>query len=118
MPHSPDWRYYGAKGITVDPRWDIFEVFLADMGERPEGTTLDRVDPTRGYTSANCRWATPTQQLRNRACVRLDIETAREIRARYAAGGVTMAALGADFGIGRGYVSRIVANRIWREEAI
>lgn len=61
--------HYKAKGITVCDRWQVFEYFLADMGERPEGTTLDRIDNTRGYEPGNCRWASWKVQGSNRACV-------------------------------------------------
>lgn len=57
-------------GITMDPAWNDFAVFLADMGERPEGKTIDRINGTKGYSKANCRWATPVQQTRNRRIAR------------------------------------------------
>jgi hypothetical protein len=117
-PTSPDWWEYGGAGICLDPRWLRFENFLADMGHRPPGTTLDRIDSCGNYTPGNCRWATATQQLRNRSCVRLSLEIARDIRARYAQGGVTMAALGSEYGVGSGYVSRIIGHDIWREGAV
>lgn len=60
------YKYYGAKGITYDPSWASFEVFLADMGERPDGHTLDRIDSNANYNKENCRWATPKMQARNR----------------------------------------------------
>lgn len=59
------WKYYGAKGITVCTRWMVFSNFLADMGERPKGLTLERKDSTKGYTPDNCEWADKTTQARN-----------------------------------------------------
>ena len=61
---------YGARGVTVCERWLKFEHFLADMGERPEGTTLDRYPKATGnYEPGNCRWATIEQQNRNKGNV-------------------------------------------------
>lgn len=58
--------YYLAKGITVCESWMDFANFLADMGERPAGCTLDRIDATKGYGPDNCRWATKSEQMRNK----------------------------------------------------
>lgn len=63
--NSKDWKNYGGRGITVCRRWRRFENFLADMGERPPGTTLDRKNNSRGYTPGNCQWATRKEQNRN-----------------------------------------------------
>jgi hypothetical protein len=65
-PKSNTYRYYGAKGIRVCDRWQSFANFLADMGERPEGMTLDRVNIDGDYEPGNCRWATPLEQTHNR----------------------------------------------------
>jgi len=65
-PKHKDFRYYGALGIDVCERWNSFENFKADMWPRPDGMTLDRKDPTKGYEPENCRWATALEQRHNR----------------------------------------------------
>lgn len=65
-PKCDRWKYYGGRGIQVCRRWLKFENFLGDMGARPVGKTLDRIDVNGDYTSSNCRWATAAEQRANR----------------------------------------------------
>lgn len=65
-PTYDSYPYYGGRGITVCERWKEFENFLEDMGERPEGMTLDRIDSDGNYEKSNCRWATREEQVDNR----------------------------------------------------
>lgn len=66
-PNHRSYKDYGGRGIKVHEPWlHSFEQFLADMGVRPEGKSLDREETNGDYTPKNCRWATSTQQLRNR----------------------------------------------------
>jgi hypothetical protein len=65
-PNGWGYEEYGAKGVTVCERWHDFRNFLYDMGERPPGKTIDRIDGTKGYEPGNCRWATRAQQNANR----------------------------------------------------
>jgi hypothetical protein len=65
-PNDAGYHNYGGRGITVCERWSKFENFLADMGERPEGQTLDRYPNNNGnYEPANCRWASHAEQQLN-----------------------------------------------------
>jgi hypothetical protein len=66
-PNHPSFRNYGGKGIGVCAEWLKFENFLRDMGERPEGKTLDRKDGSKGYNKSNCRWQTMLEQGNNRS---------------------------------------------------
>lgn len=63
--HKIMYSKYGAKGIRVCNEWHDFTNFLRDMGERPDGTSIDRINNSLGYFKENCRWATRRQQSLN-----------------------------------------------------
>ena len=70
-PKTKAWIRYGGQGITVCTEWLDFTNFYRDMGDCPEGMSIDRIDNTKGYLPGNCRWATRTEQSRNQSSNRL-----------------------------------------------
>jgi len=68
-PNGYDWKLYGGRGITVCDRWrHSFENFLADMGERPVGYSIERIDVNGNYEPDNCKWIPLGDQVKNRRC--------------------------------------------------
>lgn len=69
-PRNKDYARYGGRGIGVDPAWGAYPQFLRDMGDRPPGRSLDRIDNDGPYSASNCRWATKETQMNNTAVAR------------------------------------------------
>ena len=61
-----NYHQYGGRGITIDASWESFNKFYTDMGDRPEGKTLDRIDTNGNYEKGNCKWSTLREQALNR----------------------------------------------------
>jgi len=65
-PNNHKYSIYGGRGITMCKEWKEFTNFLKDMGKRPTGTTLDRINVDGNYGPENCKWSTPKEQANNR----------------------------------------------------
>jgi hypothetical protein len=109
-PDNPAYPNYGGRGISVCERWLSFDNFLADMGERPPGLSIDRIDNNGNYEHGNCRWATPHEQLVNSRNFKLFPEVIAEIK-RLRATGMAMAAIGKQLDLNPKTVSRALSGK-------
>jgi hypothetical protein len=113
-PRRHNAENYSGRGIQVCERWESFENFLADMGERPDGRTLERDDTNKGYEPGNCSWATPIKQARNRRNAKLTFETAKAVAGRMLRGEAA-AKVAAEFGISESLPREILKGRTWKD---
>lgn len=114
-PKHHTYATYGGRGITLCERWHSFENFLADMGECPDGHSIDRVDSDGNYSPENCRWVTRKVQNRNRpGFVKLTREIVEDIHRRCNAG-ETVAAVARSLGLSDNIVRMARDGRSWAD---
>lgn len=107
-PSHVSYSRYGGRGVTVCDRWiDSFENFLKDMGERPPGLTLDRIDPNGNYEPSNCRWATYYEQSVNRRNSRFISFQGKTL---------TLSQWASELGMSQGCLSQRINKRKWSVE--
>lgn len=115
-PADPYFAHYGGRGIEVCARWlESFENFLADMGPRPEGHTLDRREVDGNYEPGNCKWSTTLEQNRNMTTTKLSVAAAAQIR-EMAAQGVAGSEIAKHFGVVQQTVSKVITGATWATE--
>lgn len=117
-PEMDGFRCYGAKGVMVCDRWaapggEGFRAFLEDMGERPVGKTLDRIDNGLGYEPTNCRWSTLQGQALNKSSTKMDSVSVAQLRYLHQRFGIDEELLARTYGIGTSNVKSILRRRTW-----
>lgn len=119
-PKDAAYRHYGGRGITVCDRWHNIEIFIQDMGEWPDGLTLERTDVNLGYGPENCCWASYTTQSRNRRYTKLTKEAADLMRketrrSRNGRGcGMTREDIAEKYGVSLATVKKVLSGAYWK----
>ena len=117
-PNRPDYLNYGGRGITYQHSWKEFKNFLADMGEKPNSLSLDRIDNFGDYTKENCRWATRKEQNRNTRCTALTEAVVCIIKAAQKATSLSNHALSIELSIKlnlkRSTIAGVLNGRTWK----
>jgi len=103
------YRNYGGRGITICERWLNFKNFLADMGEKPEGLTIERIDNNKNYEPSNCKWILKTEQSFNRRVNKLSKDKVEDIR-RSDKPNKELAAI---YNVRTDYISKVKNYKVW-----
>ncbi|WVQ00651.1 hypothetical protein [Synechococcus phage MC09] len=110
-PNNPAYSNYGGRGVSVCEEWESFSQFLLDMGARPVNTSLDRIDNSGNYEPGNCRWASKTEQQRNRRVCVVTEEMRIEINKLHQTGSYSQRKLAELFGVSRGSIRAALGER-------
>lgn len=113
-PTNKAYRYYGGRGIKICDRWSVFENFLADMGRKTSSRhSLERNDVNGNYEPSNCRWATRTEQARNKTTTKLNADIAAAI-VELATEGISKIEISRRLNLNYSSVKAVVAGRQWK----
>lgn len=109
------YKWYGGRGISVCERWLVFKNFLADMGEAPEGLTLDRKDNNGNYEPDNCRWITQAQQIRNSNSTKLNFLKVQVIKKLLKESKLRQWEIAEIFNVSRPTINSVNRERTWKD---
>lgn len=111
-PSNDKFKWYGGRGIKVCQEWGTFEQFLIDMGERPKGMTIDRINNDGDYTPSNCVWLSPLDQTRKQSKNKLSLELASLLRFDRESK-MTYRELGVKYGVSATTAHRCFHHKTW-----